>query len=173
LIITEEKRATYSAAISALALVTSATDFFTISGSLNKTIIVKRIRFSATAPGTAQIIISLLKRSTLNAGGTSTTLTNVPHDTTNPPATAVVKTYTANPSSLGTLVGSIREVLYTAVASGSNLISDIREFTFGQEEDQGLVIRGPFEMYAFNFNAQAVSGSAFNVSIEWREIVGG
>ena len=175
LITTQEKRATYSAACVNLAIAAAGTDFFTITGSASKTIIVKRIRFSASSSTTVQSNIGLCRRSTANTGGTSTTLTNVKHDTTNSPATAVVRAYTANPT-LGTLVEYLRWIDYTSMAPSSNSPTDIREFAFGIEEDQGIILRGLNEVLALNFNEQTVTfgaGVGYNLSVEWREIVGG
>jgi|WetSurMetagenome_2_1015567.scaffolds.fasta_scaffold116165_3 hypothetical protein len=175
LITTQEKRATYSAACVNLNIVASGTDFFTITGSATKTIIVKRIRFSSSSAQTVQSNIGLLKRSTSNSGGTATTLTNVPHDSTNPASAATVRSYTANPT-LGTLAGELRWIDYTSLATNSNAVVDIREFQFGTEEDQGIVLRGVNEVLALNFNGQTVSfgaGVGYNLSVEWREITGG
>jgi hypothetical protein len=175
LITTQEKRATYSAACVNLNIAASGTDFFTITGSATKTIIVKRIRFSASSAQTVQSSIGLLKRSTANSGGTATTLTNVPHDSANAAPTATVLAYTANPT-LGTLIGALRWIDYTSLATNSNAVVDIREFQFGIEEDQGIVLRGINEVLALNFNGQTVTfgaGVGYNLSIEWREITGG
>jgi hypothetical protein len=171
LFITEEKRATYSAAVSQLAIASGATDYFCVSGSASHTIILKRIRYSGIGSSTTQIPLILVKRSSADTGGTSSTLTDVAHDTTNAAATAVVKAYTENPT-LGALVGNIRAISYTVVASNSNNLSiDIRELTFGLEEDQGIVLRGTAEQTCLNFNETAVSGVKMDISAEWREIV--
>jgi hypothetical protein len=171
LITTQEKRATYSAAISQLAVASGATDYFCVSGSASHTVILKRIRYSGIGSSTTQIPMVLVRRSSADTGGTSTTLTDVTHDTTNAAATAVVQAYTANPT-LGTLVGNIRAISYTVVATGSNGLSiDIRELTFGLEEDQGIVLRGTAEQACLNFNSTAVSGVKMDIAAEWREIV--
>lgn len=169
-IFTQEKRQTYSSAVSALAVQSGATDFFTITGSASKIIIVKRVRFSASSSSTSQILLTMAKRSSANSGGTSTTSTNVPHDSTNAAASATVLAYTANPTT-GTLVGLVRSANYTSMATNSNVATDIREFTFGIEEDQGIILRGTSEVLALNLAATAVTGLSAAISIEWREIV--
>lgn len=172
-IITQEKRATYSAAIVGLAVVTGATDFFTVTGSATKTIIIKRVRYSGISTQTTQVPLSLLIRSTANSGGTSTTLTKVPHDSTNALATATVRAYTANPT-LGTLVGAIRSPYYTFISINSNSLTvELREIRLGEEEDQGVVLRGVNESLCFNLNSTAISGALMSCSVEWREIAGG
>lgn len=171
LITTFEKRATYSAAISQLAIASGATDYFCVTGGAGKTIIVKRIKYSAIGASTTQVPLTLVKRSSTDTGGTSTTLVDVPHDSTNAAPIAVVQAYTANPT-LGALVGNLRTISYTVVASNSNNQSiDIRELTFGTEEDQGVVLRGAAEQTCLNFNGTVVSGVKMDISAEWREII--
>jgi hypothetical protein len=170
LIITQEKRATYSACISSLTVASNPTDFFEIYGAVGKTIIVKRIRVSGTSSGTQQVLLILLKRSTANSGGTPVAVTAVPHDSTNAAASAVVRAYTANPTT-GTLVGSVRAPLYTMVAASSNYVCDLMQLEFGTEEDQGIILRGTGEGLCLNLGGVSVSGSMFNISVEWREVV--
>ncbi len=171
LIITQEKRATYSAAISQLAVVSGATDFFCVTGSASHTIIIKRMRYSAISGSTTQMPMLFIKRSSVDTGGTPTTLTNVPNDSTNAAATATITAYTANPT-LGTTVGNLRAISYTAVAANSNSLSiDTREFQFGIEEDQGIVIRGTAEQACLNLAATVISGLKMDVSVEWREVI--
>jgi hypothetical protein len=122
--------------------------------------------------GTQQIVFSLLKRSTVNSGGVSAAMTVVPHDSVNAAGTAALKVYTSNPTT-GTLVGLIRTYLYTMVASSSNAVCDYVEIDFGLEEDQGIVLRGTDEGLCLNLGGTTVTGSAVNISVEWREIVGG
>ena len=171
LIITQEKRETFSAAISAHAVQSGATDFLEVIGSATKTIIIKRMRFGGTANGTVVTRVGCVKRSTADSGGTSATLTNVPHDSVNAAATATVKAYTANPT-LGTAIGLIRTFLYTMVAVSSNIIADIRELTFGTEEDQGIILRGTSQSLCLNLNETVLTNALVDVSIEWREVVG-
>jgi hypothetical protein len=111
----------------------------------------------------------MIKRSSANSGGTSTTVADVPHDSTNAAPTATVLAYTANPT-VGTLVGMVRSANYTSMATNSNTPTDIREFTFGIEEDQGIVLRGTSEVLSLNLGASAVNGLSAAISVEWREI---
>lgn len=171
LITTNEKRATYSAAYENLASDALATDIFTIYGSATKTVVVKKVFFSGLAAGTQQIRYLLLKRSTANSGGTSVNMTVVPHDSTNVAGTAVPKVYTLNPT-LGTLVGLVRTLVYTMMATTSNNSCNQVEINFGIEEDQGIVLRGVNEGLCLNLDATTITSSSINVSVEWREVVG-
>lgn len=160
---------TYSAAITGLAVAAAATDIFTLTGSATKTIKVRAVHVSATRTADAKTDLVMLKRSTANSGGTSTTPTRVPHDSTNTAATGVVNAYTANPV-VGTLVGIIRSrKQYIPVAASSALESEA-SYVFGSAEStQGITLRGTGEVFAVNLNGQTITGPSFDMSIEWTE----
>lgn len=159
----------YSASVVGLVVAASATDIFTITGSSSKTIRVRKIEISGTRGTATQTDIIVLKRSTSNTGGTSTTLKNVPLDSANQSSTAVVRSYTANPT-LGTLIGNIKaSKIPMGVAAPGNAQSSIgqeRIYEFGR---QSVVLRGTSEVVSINLNGQTVAGSSINISIEWTE----
>src|SRR5690242_6665608 len=101
------QKATYAAYIQGLAVASSATDVFTITGSASKLTRVSRIRISGikTTAG-ADVDVQAVKRSTANTGGTSTNPVLVPYDSASPAAASTVTAYTANPT-LGITVGVI------------------------------------------------------------------
>lgn len=150
----------------------TATDIFTINGSATKTVRVLRIGISATQTTSSEIALILLKRSTANTGGTSSTLTNVSYDSTNAAATASVKSYTANPTALGTLVGNLRNIKFSipVVAIGGNASAQTELVeSFGNGPGQALVLRGTAESLAVNLNSATVSGNSFSIWVEWTE----
>lgn len=161
-------KATYSSSIAGLTTATTATDIFTISGSASKTIRITRLGFTLTTTSGSGISlnISLIKRSALDTGGTSTTQTNVPHDSNSAAGTAVVKAYTANPTALGATVGSIRNIRYSVAASNT---IDLIEWTFGNRPAQAIVLRGTAENLVINFNSTTVTGGTISIDIEWTE----
>lgn len=161
----DRARTTYSANAIGFQIVNSGTDFFTLTGSASKTVTIKKVVFSAfkIAVGVSDIVA--LKRSTANTGGTSSTLTNVPHNSTNAAATAVARSYTANPT-LGTLVGNLRSYQYffsTNAVQTQTLVID-----FG-EGDQEIVLNGTSEVFSLNANAISLAGNDVNCSITWTE----
>lgn len=157
--------ATYSASITGISFANLATDVFTITGSATK--VIKIIHMSLTGTQTAASIedVILLRRSTANTGGTSTVLTNVTFDTTNPASTATVRAYTANPT-LGTLVGNIHteKVFVSTTATDP----DIWEYEY-MNHSQPITLRGINEVVAINLNGTTVVGDLFNVDITWTE----
>lgn len=160
-------KATYSASTVAFAYAASGTDIFTLTGSATKTIRITRIAVTGTQTTGAMRDVLLIKRSAANTGGTSSTLTAVPHDSTSAAATAVARSYTVNPSGLGSTVGTMRAEKFflagTAVVSGS-LIAD-----FGPRYGQSIVLRGTGELLAVNMNAVTSTGNSMTITIEWTE----
>jgi hypothetical protein len=167
-------KASYSAAITGLiAAATGATDLFTITGSSTKTIRITRIGISGTQANQNIINVALLKRSTANSGGVSSSPALVSHDSQNPAATATVQGYTTN-ATLGTLIGSLRSdklFVPATTPSGSAGIGSVAVLImeFGNRTSQSLVLRGTNEVVALNLNGTVTAGSSFDVYIEWTE----
>jgi len=114
-------KASFSAAISGLTVANGGTDFFTIQGAIGRRMIINRITVSGIATAAAAVPLTVVKRSTVDTGGTSTLQTAVNADSANGTvAAAAVRAYTVNPAALGTAVGTIgalRIILSTASAS--------------------------------------------------------
>lgn len=162
-------KTTYSASANAITMAGSPTDMFVITGSATKTIRILKIRFtgSTTANGGVLSDVLLIKRSTDNTGGTSATLTRVPHDSNNAAATAVARSYTANPTTLGTAVGTVRAERFRYTNSGG--ITQIAEWDFGDRPGQGIVLHGTAQILAVNLNGVSVSNGIASCSFEWTE----
>lgn len=164
---------TFGVGIIGLNVSNLATDIFTISGSNSRTIRIKKITVSGTQTTTSSREIVLLKRSTLNSGGTSTLLTGVPFDSQNPASLAVVRAYTANPT-LGSLIGIISSIYGTfsvqapTNAQGAKATKDV-VFEFGKNKSQHLVLRNQNETVSINLNGVTFTGEALSISIEWSE----
>ncbi len=123
-----------------LAVASGATDFLTIVGSSTKKIEVLKITLGGLATALTVADIVLLKRSTANSGGTSTAPTAVPLDSNDIAASAAVKAYTANPATLGTLVGNIlsrKVVLDAAATPGNGVTVDIVPAAAGKHRSRG------------------------------------
>lgn len=110
-------------------------------------------------------------RSTANTGGTSTTPAIVPYDSGDPAAGAVVRAYTANPASLGTLVGTARVAKMLLAVLGGTTVQDRLIWDFGNRPTKALVLRGATQVFAIGLNALPTfaTASSFNVSVEWTE----
>lgn len=164
-------KATYSASITALAMANTPTDVFTITGSSTKTIRVTRIYLTGiqTTGNTSSIL--LIRRSTANSAGTSTTPTIVQNDTNDAAATAVVRAYTVNPT-LGTTVGTMATyAMYIPAAQPANANSPFiaPDLFAAVRPAEAIVLRGTTQVLAVNFNSTTVTGNSMNIFIEWTE----
>lgn len=156
----------YAAAAAAVTPAATPTDIVNLKGSATKTVYVTRVRLVGLATTKGVLAMQLLKRSTANSGGTSTTPTPVPYDSDNGSATAVVNQYSANPT-VGSVVGSAiaAENLSMAVAGDStgHIDWDFR--------DNPIVLRGVAESVSINGSGGAVpSGGAIGYAIEFYEL---
>lgn len=157
----------YSAGILSLTTAASATDIFTITGSATKTVRITELTSQCTETTAGVVAVQLLKRSAANTGGTSTTPTVVPHDSTSPAGTATVRAYTANPSGLGALVGLVRATRETWLAPASVASASRNPFTF--YNGLSVVLRGTSEVLAVNLNGVTVTGGTCALWATWTE----
>lgn len=166
----ESDRFTYSAAATNFAAASTPTDVFTIAGAANKIIKITKIAISArtTSGSGISTAFDLIKRSTLNTGGTSVVDTNVPHDSLNPAASATVRHYTANPSALGTSVGAMRCQRVSVQPSDSP--TTVVEWDWGGVRSaQSPILRSATENLAINFGSVTISGNLTCIYVEWTE----
>jgi hypothetical protein len=152
---TECSSPTYSAATFG-ASAAAATDVATLYGSASKIIRVHQIVVTSNQT----VTVSVVRRSTPDAGGTSTSMTAVSHDSNSAAATAVATVYSANPGALGTAAGTIDQVQYTA--------GQMLTLSYGAT-DQSLVLRGTSQGIAVNFNGGGAGGGTC-VKFRWTEI---
>lgn len=159
-------KATYSASAVNLVSATSATDIFTITGSATKTVRVSKLYISGLATTGGNITVNFVKRSTANSGGTSSTLTGVPFDSTSAAATAVVRSYTANPTT-GTSVGTVRS--NRVFISGGATTASSNSFDVFGDFAQAVVLRGTSESLCINLNGVTINSPSLNLWVEWVE----
>lgn len=157
-------------AYSAVGLFTAAnlaTDVITLSGSATKTVKVLGVYFKMTATTGANGTCLLVKRSTANSGGTSTTLTVVPFDSNDAAGTAVVRAYTVNPT-LGTSVGNIyTDEFY--VSGGGTVSSTPFQYDSFYFVNKPITLRGVNESVAVNLNGVTYSGNVARANFIWTE----
>jgi len=158
---------TYSASITGLVVAAAATDFFMITGSATKTIRITKIEVIGTATAAAATDILVIKRSTLNDGGTSTTLTSVPHDSSDSAATSIIKAYTVDPTSLGTSVGNI--ISHKLFLSTATTQPYAWKMLFGDRASKAIVLRGATQCLCLNYNGRTNAGNAISISVEFIE----
>jgi len=162
-------RLSFMAAVSGLVPAASATDIFTITGRAGRLITINQVQLSGIATAATAVPISIIKRSTANAGGTSGAVTAVNMDTGNPLASgATVRSYTASPTP-GTAVGTIstaRMILSTASASvGTSPIV----FGFERMFMKAPTLRDATESICINYGGATAAGNSLDISISWTE----
>jgi hypothetical protein len=162
---------TYHAALSFTPAVTASKDLFTIVGSATKLVRVTRLSCSGTSTAAASIPVLVNKYLTAaTTGGTATTPSVIPADSLDAAGTAVVKAYTAAPTS-GTGGGPIRAAtLQTSVPAGNGATPATWDFTGRIPARLGLLLRGTTQELAVSTNATALSaGTVLNCDVEWTE----
>jgi hypothetical protein len=164
----EGRKATYSATAVFSPTVTAATDVFTITGSATKTVRVTKLTVFGTETTAATQIVEILKRSTANSGGTSAASTAVPHDSNSSAATATVLSYTANPTTLGTLLATIRTGR-PFFGSGATPQDPSSTYVFGDVNEQAIVLRGTGQVLAVSLNSASIVGVSLRCWVEWTE----
>jgi hypothetical protein len=167
-----ERRVTYSAAKTGLTTAASATDIFTIVGSATTTVRVTHVACSGIATTEGIADLQLIVRSAADTGGTSTSPADVPNDANDPAGTAVVSAYTANPSSLGTAVGTVRTgKLILPLAASSVTTPQVLAWDFDRDlAEEPITLRGVAQTLAVNGNAATLaSGAVVDCEVEWTE----
>ena len=149
---------------------TNATHITYFPGSASKTIRLRRMQLTYIgAAALDNLIVSLQKLSSTNAGGTSTAYTVGSMDSGNAAVTGAPVYYTANATALGTSAGIILErYLYApVVATASNFEPIIYEFGYGV---QCPVLRGTAQALAITLGSSngTNTGNA-TVSLWWTE----
>jgi|SRR6185312_1890954 len=157
-------KATYSAVITGITPASSATDLFTITGSGTKIVRIRSLTVYGSQTTGGVVPISLIKRSSANTGGTSSTASAIAFDSTDPSATATVQSYTANPTT-GTAVG----ILNYDAPFVPNVIDQLLEYGFSYQPTQVYTLNSASELLAVNLNANTVTGGSFTFKITWTE----
>jgi hypothetical protein len=175
-------KTTYSSSFFGLVpVVTSGTDQVCISGSATKTVRVQRITIwgtTATAPQT--VPLSLVRRASLDTGGTAAGTTANPgittqiakRDTSTVAATAVLVSYTAAPTIVDTAPTYIDTQLLAMPIVTSVMSAVPVDFHFARDTENLLqppTLVGVAQQLCVNNAAALTNASAWNGSIVWTE----
>lgn len=168
---TEGCKPTYTACVSGMAVVASATQIACLVGSATKTIRLTRVRASGTiATAAAYGTVSLVTRSAASSGGSPTAVTPVPVDSNDAAATATFNgTYTSNPSQ-GTAVGIIATDRYSGILTGTvTVLPGTVVWDFGNRPSRCPVLRGTSQELGLLLSGFGANTSTWDVSFEWTE----
>lgn len=159
---------TYSASRS-VDLATTPTTVCSLSGSATKQVRVRRILFSGVASAQMSEPVSIIKRSTATTTGVSALVTAVPYDSANAAGTGVAEIYTTNPTTAGTLVGQLADVLIAFANYTTGVVASAYEFKFG-ELGQSVILRGVAQTLEVHLNNVTFgTGARVLCTFEWTE----
>ncbi len=160
----------YSAACRNITPPATPSDFCILNGSASKTIRVLRMILSTTQTTAGVNEFFIVKRSTANSGGTSTSPTICPYDSNNAAAQATVLQYSANPTTGATVANVLTARMLTPTTTSATQAYVVIDFTSTGLTSSGIVLRGAAQGLAFNFNGAALpTGLNVNCTYEWTE----
>lgn len=171
------KQKTYSAVSIGLAPAASATDVFCIGASASASISIKRIGVSGTAGTLVTVPVTILRRATLDTGGTPAVTTALPvaaaNFSTDSAASAVLVAYTANPTINDTSPIYFRTGVTSFNTTSALVASPILQWMFGEamgDFTRALdIAKGSTQQVCVNLNAVSITTGLLNIDITWVE----
>lgn len=171
------KKSSYSAVALALPPAASATDIACIAGSSTKTIIVRRVSVSGTAGTLVSAPVTLLRRTSVDSGGTAATTTAnwantiSKRDANDASATATLISYSANPTINDTSPTYVASAYTTfpVTSAGVAIVPTVWELDTPFSFVKGVVLRGTSQQACINLNAVSISSGLLHISIDWTE----
>lgn len=175
-----QTKQTFRAVSIGLVLAATPTDYFCIAGAASKTIKINKIDISGTITTAANIPVVLLRRVSLDTGGTAATTTANPANTigknltTNPTPAATLIAYTANPTIVDaspTYIHAATLPLAAATGNGNRIVLDFNDDEIGLTQPPTMANGQSTQQICLNGNSTAVTltGNLLNITIEWTE----
>jgi hypothetical protein len=145
------------------------TDILQIQGSATKIVKLRSIVLTGTATAASVIVPTLVRRSTANSGGTSAGGTFAKRDNNDLAPTAVLTTWSANPTALGTLVATL-DGSRLSIAPASNGGIDRMLFQYTWLNEKAPTLRGLNDFFCLNLGGIAwPAGGALDMQIYMTE----
>jgi hypothetical protein len=164
----EGRKATYSIVSLDQTVIASATaPSLSISGSGTKTVRVLKLGFSATAGTGGVATVNVRRYSALSGGVSGSPGSSAKHDSNNAASTATVNTWTSA-ATTATSAGIVRTVRFEFPTPAVTVQPQLYEWSFGNNADQSIVLRGAAEWLGICFSAVATTPIA-EIYIEWTE----
>jgi hypothetical protein len=174
------RKTTYSAAFFGLVPAASATDILCISGSSTKTIRLQTIKITGTATTLVTTPVAIRALASLDTAGTAGTTTANPANTVakripaDPTASAVLVSYTANPTVNDASPTYIDAQYLTFGVSGTNVTNPLPStFEFGLYSEDLLreptIPIGSTRQLCVNLGGVTISAGSIAGSITWTE----
>jgi hypothetical protein len=144
-------------------LAAAATDVFTITGSATKLIKINSLILSGIRSTAAVTDLLIQRRSSNNTGGSSSILTNVLADDNSALPTAVCKAYTANPATIGTVVGNFGALKFFMDTTNNDTPIVRLEYL------SPIILDGVDDILALTFSGGNTVGASLSATIMWSE----
>ena len=168
----DSSKYTYSIATGSFTPAATPTDMLALANpsaanpANNKLIRVIKARITGTSTSAAPFEFAFLLRSTADGTGTHTNPVPVAHDSNDPAAVATVTQWSANPATLGTLIGTIEDqniTLAGGTAVGSILDLDLPSL------GKSVILR-PGQFFCVNgLSGTVPGGGKFTIRLSWTE----
>jgi len=169
---TVSNRPTYWAGVYNLAAAATPTDVVCLENPTGAVVRLLGVSIYGVGGAAGTINLSLVRRTTLNTGGTSTTPTIALSESVHSrPPTAVFRAYTANPTALGTAGGTFRQLRWDVTTNGSNADpTGSALLNFAQAAPLGLppTLRSVGSAFCVNLNSTAVAATV-TIDMAWTE----
>ena len=159
---------TYSASNAGVTTTSNGGDVCSLYGSATKTVKVRRVLFGGVTAALQTDPVSIIKRSTLNNGGTvGAPMVVTAYDTSNTASTAITDIYTVAPTTQGTFIGVLVDKFITLNGATTAVAAiPVTEFTFGAL-GQPVVLRGVLQ--SVSVNTAGLAGFNMSCTFEWTE----
>lgn len=164
---------TYSISATSYAAYATPTDMLCVTGSATRVVRIISMTLQGSATAATKVTISYVKRSTANTGGTSSSLTPVPLDSTNAAPTATNALYSVAPTT-GTALGFVNMIdnIFTTSTQTPGATSTLNTSTMLSDFRQPVVLRGVAESLCVNFAGAAwPAGGVATVIATWTESI--
>lgn len=145
----------------------STTDNAVLPGNASNTVLVTRVIVSCTQTTAGNVTLSLIKRSTADTSGTSSSMTAVADDSTFSAASSAPLSYTGTGPTAGTAVGNVDTYQLGCMATSTASPNDIYIL---DRRLKPIVLRGTAQELAVNFGNAAITGGNLTVTFEWEEV---
>ena len=177
-------KVTYSSAFFGLVPPASATDEICIAASATKTVRVDRIVISGSAATAVELPVTVVRRVSLDTGGTAATTTANPGVTTqiasrdtglatNASASATLISYTAVPTIADTAPVYLDSNTLALAASSVGVVSAPLVFDWSRDIENLMqaptLVKGSTQQICVNFNSTSITTPLLTGSITWTE----
>ena len=161
----DPQRATYVYFVPSFVPGATPTDILQIQGSASKVVKIRQILFSGIATAASNILPTLVRRSAANTGGTSAVQALAKRDPNDAAATAVLTTWSANPTGLGAAVATL-DGGRVNLAPAANGGIDRLLLQYAWLNEKAITLRGTSDFICINLGGAAwPAGGALDIQI--------